>query len=118
MNKLSAVRSIAAAAVLLVASTTAFAGSSSLKLVNKSDWEIHHIYVSSAADGEWGPDQLEDETLSSGGSLTLTGIGCDLYDIKVVDEEGTECIIAAADLCENNSYWLITNDDLESCESE
>jgi len=118
MTRSSVVRAIASLALLITAAVPAFAADGSLKLVNKSDWVIHHIYVSSAADGEWGPDQLDDETLASGGSLTLTGISCDLYDIKVVDEEGTECVISAADLCENDSYWLVTNDDLESCEAE
>ena len=37
-------------------------------------------------------------------------------DIKVVDEDGDECIIEAVDLCRDNSYWKITDKDLLECE--
>jgi hypothetical protein len=89
---------------------------STVKIINQSKWEIHHIFLSSTEDESWGPDQLEDSVLGKGESLTITSIPCDLYDVKVVDEDGDECIIEQVDLCGNNAYWKITDKDLLACE--
>ena len=105
-------------AVLLCAiSLPAFAArSATVKVINQSKWEIHHIYLSSSDDSEWGEDQLDEDILVKGDSLTLTNIPCDLYDIKVVDEDGDECVIEQVDLCGDNSYWKITDKELLECE--
>ena len=108
----------AAIALLLLCAFTApaFAKKATVKVINQSKWEIHHLYLSSSTEEEWGPDQLEDEILTKGDSITITQIPCDEYDIKVVDEDGDECIIEAVDLCRDNSYWKITDKDLLECE--
>ncbi|HVR40257.1 MAG TPA: hypothetical protein VMU84_14270 [Thermoanaerobaculia bacterium] len=88
-----------------------------IKVINQSKWEIHHLYLSSSDADEWGPDQLEDEILAKGDSITLTNIRCDHYDIKVVDEDGDECVIEHVSLCRDNSYWKITDKALLECEN-
>lgn len=109
---------LALAALLLCAiSLPAFAArKASVKVINQSKWEIHHLYLSSSEEEEWGPDQLEDSILAKGDSFTLTHIPCDTYDIKVVDEDGDECVIEQVDLCNDHSYWKITDKDLLECE--
>ena len=102
--------------LLCAASLPAFAEKATVKVINQSKWEIHHLFLSSSADEEWVPDQLEDEILTKGDQITLTDIPCDEYDIKVVDEDGDECIIEAVDLCRDNSFWKITDKDLLECE--
>jgi hypothetical protein len=87
-----------------------------VKIINASNWDIHHIFLSASDDQSWGEDQLEDEILTKGDSFTLTNISCDLYDIKVVDEDGDECVIEQTDLCGDRSYWKITDKDLLECE--
>jgi hypothetical protein len=112
-------RRVSLAVLLLCAvSLPVFAGpkKATVKIINSSNWDIHHIYLSSVDEEEWGPDQLEDEILTKGDSLTLTNIPCDLYDVKVVDEDGDECIIEEVDLCGDESYWKITDKDLLECE--
>ncbi|MGN6182174.1 MAG: hypothetical protein ACTHQM_00795 [Thermoanaerobaculia bacterium] len=105
------------ATVLLCAlSAPAFAGGATVKVINQSKWEIHHIYLSSTGDDDWGPDQLEDQILEKGQSLTLHSIPCDDYDIKVVDEDGDECVIEEVNMCGDDSYWKITDKDLLECE--
>lgn len=113
MKKLS---KLLLALVLCSLAAPVFAGDATVKIINQSKWEIHHIFLSASTEDEWGPDQLDDEILTKGDSLTLTGIDCDLYDIKVVDEDGDECIIEEVDLCNDNSYWKITDKDLLECE--
>ena len=94
----------------------AFAKKATVKVINQSKWEIHHLFVSPAAEEEWGPDQLGEDVLAKGDSFTITNIPCNEYDIKVVDEDGDECVIEAVDLCRDNSYWKITDKDLLECE--
>ncbi|MBI2214614.1 MAG: hypothetical protein HYU52_13290 [Acidobacteria bacterium] len=88
----------------------------SVKILNKSEWDIHHFYLSPADSNEWGPDQLGEVVLESGSSFTLTDIECDLWDIKVVDEDGDECEIRGVALCDEDAVWRITDDELLACE--
>lgn len=101
---------------LLLAAPAFAAKHATVKVVNQSKWEIHHLFLSSSSDEEWGDDQLGEDVLAKGDSITLTDIDCDTYDIKVVDEDGDECIIEEVDLCRDNSYWKITDKDLLACE--
>ena len=104
------------ALTLCAFSLPAFAKKATVKIINQSKWEIHHIFLSSSDDREWGPDQLEDEILAKGESLTLTDIECDTYDIQVVDEDGDECVIEEVEFCGDHSFWKITDKDLLECE--
>ena len=89
---------------------------SSVKVINQSKWDIHHMFVSPSEQEDWGVDQLEDNIIEAGGgTFMLNRIPCDVYDIKVVDEDGDECILEAVDICEN-SFWKITTKELLACE--
>ena len=90
--------------------------SATVKIINQSRWEIHQIYFSSSDDRSWGDDYLEDDVLAKGDSLTLSDIECGVYDIKVVDEDGDECVIEEVELCGDDAYWKITDKDLLECE--
>jgi hypothetical protein len=109
-------KKVLALLVLCALSIPAFAEKAKVKIINQSKWEIHHLFMSSTEEESWGPDQLEDEILVKGDSITVTDIPCGEYDIKVVDEDGDECIIEAVDLCRDESYWKITDKDLLECE--
>ena len=105
-----------ATSLLFALASPAWAQSATVKVINQSKWEIHHMFISSSNDEQWGVDQLGDDILTKGDALTLTSIPCDVYDIKVVDEDGDECVIDEADLCRDNSFWKITDKDLVECE--
>jgi hypothetical protein len=106
------------ASLLLCALTLpAFAARrATVKVINQSKWEIHHLFLSSSDEREWGPDQLGEHVLAKGDEFTITDIPCDLYDIQVVDEDGDECVIEEVDLCGDDSYWKITDKALLECE--
>ena len=94
-----------------------FAGDkATVKIINQSKWEIHHIYFGSSSDETWGDDYLGEDVLAKGDSLTLSEIECGDYDIKVVDEDGDECVIEEVSLCGDNVFWKITDKDLLECE--
>src|SRR5688572_12727262 len=110
-------RILPAVVLLLAVSLPAFADKKAkVKIINQSKWEIHHVFLSPSDDERWGPDLLEDEILVKGDVLTLSNIDCDLWDIKVVDEDGDECVIEEVDLCGDESYWKITDKALLECE--
>lgn len=87
-----------------------------VKITNRSDWEIHHFYLSSTEDDEWGPDQLGDEVIDTGDSFTLTDVPCDDYDVKLIDEDGDECVVGAVDICGKGQEWVITSKILLACQ--
>ena len=103
-------------ALALAVSVPLFAApKSSVKIINGSKWDVHHLFISPASQDHWGPDQLEDNIIQAGASFTINGIPCDEYDVKVVDEDGDECVIEAVKLCSDH-YWKITDEDLLECE--
>jgi len=104
--------------ILLPLSASAAKKKATIKVINQSKWEIHHLYLSSSDDNHWGPDQLGEDVLKKGDSITLTDIDCDEYDIKVVDEDGDECVIEEVSLCSDHSYWKITDKELLACEDD
>ena len=85
-------------------------------ITNKSDWAIHHLYLSSTDEEQWGPDQLGDNVLESGESYTLHSIPCDKYDIKLIDNDGDACVVGGITMCKDHTHWNLTNDDLLKCE--
>jgi hypothetical protein len=107
---------VALAFVLFAPVDASAADTATVRILNKSKWDIHHFYLSSTDTEDWGPDQLGDDVLESGSSFTLTDIECDMWDIKVVDEDGDECEIRNVALCDEDAVWKITDDELLECE--
>jgi hypothetical protein len=83
---------------------------------NKSDWDIHHLYLSPEDKDTWGPDQLGEKVIASGESFTLKNIPCGEYDIKIVDDDGDDCIIEGVVMCKDHTHWDITNKELAQCQ--
>ena len=106
------------AVIALLAALPAAAKNASVTIKNKSHWEIHQMYFSATSQDQWGPDQLGNHTIAAkGGSYTLTDIPCDKYDVRLVDEDGDECVVGHVGLCSDNE-WVIKDDDLLSCQAE
>lgn len=103
-------------ACMFAADANAAGRKSDVTVHNDSEWAILHFFLSSSADEEWGPDQLGDHVIKNGGSFTLTGVPCDEYDVKLVDEDGDECEIGGVDICGEDDEWVITDEDLLECE--
>lgn len=102
----------------LIGSAPVFAaGKSKVIVVNKSSWAIHEMYFSPTDESEWGEDQLGAQTIETDEQFTLSGIPCDNWDIKVVDEDGDECVIENVGLCEDADRWVINDSDLLGCQA-
>ena len=110
----------AGAALLALVSTTPVVAASSDAVVsirNDSLWAIQELYLSSTDEEEWGPDQLGETVLNTGDSFRLTGVPCDSYDVRVVDEDGDECVLSDVGLCAGEDVWVVTDEDLLGCQA-
>ena len=84
---------------------------------NQSNWDIHQLYLSPSDDNEWGPDQLGDKIIASGSNFQLHKIPCNQYDVKLIDEDGDQCVVGGVSLCGDENAWVISNDDLLACQA-
>ncbi len=87
-------------------------------LINDSSWDVKHLYLREAGTTAWGPDQLTDTEMETGGSLKLKDLPCHTYDIKLVDDGGKTCTLTQATLCTSAGSWRITNKLLDGCKSD
>jgi hypothetical protein len=112
---------IVCAALLAVASmpllSSAKAGSLSLSInvLNNSNGEIRHLYLSSATDDNWGPDQLNSTVLRTGDSFALNNVSCADAQIRVIAEDSEGCFLTQVVSCAGNATWTITNDATRDC---
>lgn len=103
------------AAAIVLAVTTAPVFAFDFIVSNKSKYDIHELYVSKSKSSQWGPDQLRKDTIEAGTKFTLRNVTGGTYDLKVVDEDGTECTIEDAEFDESKE-WTITSRMLERCD--
>jgi hypothetical protein len=90
---------------------------SSVSIRNTSSYAIHRMHVSAVNDPNWGPDQLASDVLASGETFTLTGVPCDTYDVRLVDEDGDECIVRGVAICGEDQGWVLDDSELTACEA-
>lgn len=90
---------------------------SDVNIVNKSDWTIEELYLSPVDEKSWGPDQLAHHVIEPGEAFKLTKIPCATWDVKLVDEDGDECVVESVDICANSETWTITSKDLLRCQA-
>lgn len=105
---------LALTAVVAVAAPPAW-WKGSLTISNFSGYAIHHLYVTPAHKVSWGKDWLGTDVLFPKEEVTLTGLNCDEYDLKLVDDEGDICVVEDIDLCQEDAHWEISNRDLAAC---
>ena len=81
---------------------------SSLLVSNRSDFEIHEMYVTRVDSPTWGPNLLGNTILVPGDSMYV-GIDCGTYDAMLIDETGAVCEVHQIDLCFDDADWIIRN---------
>lgn len=89
---------------------------STLTIENESSYAFAEIYLSPEDAGTWGADLLGADILAPGEVLQLSNISCDVYDIRIVDDEGDECVLASVDLCLDDAVWSIDDAELAACQ--
>ena len=90
---------------------------SQVELRNDSRWSIRQLYFAPIDSDRWGPNQVSHNSIHAGDSFTLTDIRCDKYDVKLVDEDGDECIVRSVALCGADKIWHLGDKDLLKCQA-
>jgi hypothetical protein len=104
-----------AAAALFIA--TGAARAIELEVRNESKTKIVHLYMSAVDQKNWGEDQLgadDQDTIDPEDSYTLEDIDPGVYDLKLVAEDGTTCVLSSVRFAEGK-VWTITEDLLNAC---
>ena len=114
---MKAVPSFAAIGAFFALALGVSAAANSVTVFNESAWVLTHFYLSPVDEAEWGPDQLGNEVIGTGESFELQNIPCNLYDVRLVDEDGDECVVAEVDICSGDEGWVIESDALLECEA-
>lgn len=96
----------------------ASAQTSTVSLRNDSSWVITEMYLSAVDVQDWGPDQLGEHVIEPASSYELHDVPCDVYDVRLVDEDGDVCIVGGVKLCGSDSAWTIGDEDLLNCQAE
>ncbi len=93
-----------------VVTTTGFKAkktTTTVKFTNVSDWDIDHVYISHVGDNSWGGDLLgSDEVMTKGESINVEIPDDEHWDVKIVAEDGKECINEDEDLT-SSSAWNV-----------
>ena len=109
---------VAALACSLVASSALAASTAEVVIQNNSQWQIHNLYISPTSTDEWGEDQLGEHVIETGGgTYTLTDIPCAAYDVRLIDEDGDECVVTDVGLCGGKGNWVIEDEALLACQN-
>ena len=85
-------------------------------VVNKTNYTFVQLFLSPSSRRAWGPDQLGRKVIAPGGSYTLHGIPCGLYDVRLVDSDRDSCVVTEIPMCQDHTHWEVTNDRLARCE--
>src|ERR1044071_3388923 len=71
--------------------TKAYAPTTAITIVNNSNREIRHVFLSAPDSNNWGADQLGNSVIAAnGGSITLN-VSCTGSSIKVIAEDQDGC---------------------------
>ena len=90
--------------------------STSITIVNNSNREIRHVYLSPPDQNNWGDDQLGSSVIAAGGgSVTLSNVACNASTIKVICEDNEGCFLYNTVACSQATTWTITNEAARDC---
>ena len=94
----------------------AHAPTASITIVNNSNREIRHVFLSPPDQNNWGPDQLVNSVIpANGGSVTISNASCGGPTIKVIAEDHEGCFVYQVVSCSESSTWTITNEAARDC---
>lgn len=105
---------ILAAACLSIFAVNAVAAT--IKIQNKSSWEIHEVYFAPSSLDEWGEDHLGKQVLKTGDTLSLTGVTAGKWDVRLVDEDEDECVVKDQQIKASETF-VIEDEDLLGCQA-
>lgn len=108
---MSFVASLIAAAVVSYTAPPEPAPPPPLQIENvSSDFAIEKLYITQAANGDWGPNLLSGDDVLPGEVFTVTDIPPGLYDVRLVDETGASCVLKNINFEEDPNFSFTGQD--------
>jgi len=107
-NTMFSLRTFAAATVIALAGTGAWAQDLAFQLINNSGMTLWEFYASPNTASSWEEDILGTSTLPSGSSVTVTiadGRTNCIYDMRMVFENGS-VLEDQVNMCNMGSYTI------------
>ncbi len=114
MKKMMAAGALMLAAGMAPAVASAQDATRTFTVYNNSRFRIDHLYVSPSSSSRWGYDQLGEYDLPTNYHVDVP-VDPGWYDVKLVDQDGDDCVIKDVDFRDGES-WTITNGVLLACE--
>ena len=94
----------------------AYAPTTAITIVNNSNREIRHVFLSAPDQNNWGSDQLGNSVIAAnGGSFTVGNVSCNGPTIKVIAEDHEGCFYYKVVSCSENAAWTISSSDTPDC---
>ena len=93
----------------------AHAPTTAITIVNNSNREIRHVFLSAPDQNNWGSDQLGSSVISANGGSVTINASCDGPSIKVIAEDHQGCFFYQVVTCSENATWTITNSTAPDC---
>ena len=93
----------------------AHAPTTAITIVNNSNREIRHVFLSAPDQNNWGPDQLGSSSISANGGSVTINASCDGPSVKVIAEDHQGCFFYQVVSCSENATWTITNSATPDC---
>jgi hypothetical protein len=93
----------------------AHAPTTAITIVNNSNREVRHVFLSAPDSNNWGPDQLGSSVISANGGSATINASCSVPSIKVIAEDQDGCFIYQVVSCSENATWTIANDATRDC---
>lgn len=100
------------AGIALTWASTAYAGNQDFRLVNKTGYDIHEVYVSAASTNSWEEDVMGRDALVNGSSVDISFANSEnacKWDLKAVYEDGEEAVWDNFDLCTISKITIFYN---------
>ena len=85
-----------------------------ISVVNNGGSEIRHFYLSPADNDDWGPDQLNEATITPGATRTFE-VSWDQSTVKLVAEDQDGCFLNTTVSATGSQVWTITGDTVRDC---
>lgn len=104
------------AVTALTPGSTRTAPALTLNVVNNSESEIRHLYLSPADNDNWGADQLNETAISPGSTRTLQ-LAWDQSTVKLVAEDQDGCFLTTTVQTAGTQVWTLTSDTSRDCGS-
>lgn len=82
---------------------------------NRTGYALFHMYLSAPTRNAWSEDHTHNHTFHDGTTLALRGVSCGRYDIRLLDEDGDECILRDQSVCGEHGGLTLNGAELATC---